>query len=82
MQKGGMHRGGVPLRKLKKGDAGIIACLSPKKVSDLHQLLILGLVPGEKVEVIHDRPLHVVRVGHTHIALDRERAAEILVLPE
>ncbi len=73
---------GVPLSVLHKGQAGRIERLSPRRQSDVHKFLTLGLVPGEIIMVINHRPLHVVQVGHTQIALDRESAAAIYVRVE
>ncbi len=74
--------GGVPLSTLQRGQKGRIEGLSPRREADLHKFLTLGLIPGEKFTVMHHRPLHVVQVGHTQIALDRESAAVISVFRE
>ncbi len=72
----------LALSSLKKGESGKIVHLSPKEEKDMLKFLILGLIPGEKVTVIHKIPLYVIQVGHAQIALDLERAMSIYVLVE
>lgn len=69
----------VPLSRLAKGQKGRIEHLLPPKEKDLQKYLILGLIPGEKIVVLHHTPLYVVQVGHTQIALDHEGAGAIYV---
>lgn len=72
----------VPLSALKKGQGGSIVGLKPFRKADLQKFLTLGLLPGEKIIVLHHQPLHVVRVGYSQIALDREGARAVYILAE
>lgn len=67
----------LPLSALRKGQEGIIVHLSPPRPGDMEKFLTLGLIPGERLTVLHQQPLHVVQVGYTQIALDRQGAGAI-----
>lgn len=69
----------VPLSALKKGQSGTVEQLLPSDEKDLQKFLTLGLIPGEGITVLHHRPLYVILVGHTQIALDEKGAAAIFV---
>ncbi len=73
---------GIPLTRLRRGQSGRIVGLSPSRQADLQKLITLGLFPGERVIILHHKPLHVVQVGYTQIALDRQGAGSIIVQPE
>lgn len=42
-------------------------------------MMALGVVPGEKVEVLQTFPTYVLRLGHTQLALDRLLAQAVEV---
>jgi len=72
----------VPLLVLRRGETGRIAHLAPQRPADLQKFLVLGLLPGEPVRILLHQPLHVVQVGHTRVALDREGARSIYLYPD
>ena len=72
----------LPLAALQKGDRGRIVALEPRQEGDLLKVLALGLIPGERVRVVHRRPLVVVQAGRSFIAMDGEMAEGIHVCRE
>jgi Fe2+ transport system protein FeoA len=45
------------------------------------QLLAYGMTPGHLVQVIQHKPVTVIRVEHTELAMEVELACEVLVEP-
>ena len=73
------HDGALPLSGIPSGKRGTVAYLRPAKPERLPELLALGFLPGETIEVIRTFPSYVFRIGHSQFAVDREMAAEIYV---
>jgi ferrous iron transport protein A len=46
------------------------------------RLFSLGFVPGEQLLLEQRTPAYVVKVGWTRVALDRETAERVTVLPD
>ena len=63
--------------QLRTGQTASVLSLS----GDRNRLAIFGLVPGTEITLLQRRPACVVRVGETELALDREIARRILVMP-
>lgn len=59
------------LRQLKKGQSGYVVRFLTITPACMHKMMALGLMPGEKIEVLQTFPTYVLRLGHTHLALDR-----------
>jgi DtxR family Mn-dependent transcriptional regulator len=67
---------------MARGGRGTLAFLRPASPERLAELLALGFVPGEPIEILRTFPSHVFRIGNSQFAIDREMAAEIWVRPE
>lgn len=63
--------------QLRTGQAASVLSLSGNR----NKLAIFGLVPGTEITLLQRRPACVVQVGETELALDREIARRILVMP-
>jgi Fe2+ transport system protein FeoA len=67
------------LRELKAGQKGKVVGLLGANPTHLQKMMALGVLPGEKVEVLQTFPTYVIRVGYTQMALDRSLAAIVEV---
>jgi len=80
------------LGKMKKGQSGKIFSVHPGNSGDLlakdkaRRLMELGLIEGEKVEIVHEAPIWsdplAVRVRGSMIALRRSEADFVQVVEE
>lgn len=59
------------LREMKRGQWGYIVQFQLTHPSYLHKMLALGVIPGERMEVLQTFPAYVIQIGHTQMALDR-----------
>lgn len=71
----------VRLSDLDAGERAVVACLEDPGHPRCRKLAGLGLLPGVPVEVLQRRPMYVLRLGYTELALDRELAARVRVRP-
>jgi len=69
----------IPLEELGLGDEGRIVFITPKSHQRLDRLSTLGLVPGSIVRMHQKRPSHVLQIGETTLALDRDIVKDIYV---
>ncbi len=69
----------VSLDKLESGEKGKIAYLLLQSHPELHKLLSLGVVPGTHFSLHQTFPTHVIEVGETTLALEKEIAENIFV---
>lgn len=67
------------LARLKKGQKGDIVYLLTKNHPNLQKLLAMGVLPGQRVEIIQTYPSYVFQIGQTQVAVDREIADNIFV---
>lgn len=67
------------LRQLRKGQYGYVVRFLGTTPGCIHKMMALGVVPGEKVEVLQTFPTYVLRLGHTQLALDRLLAQAVEV---
>lgn len=67
------------LSDLDAGERGVVACLEDPAHPRCRKLVGLGLLPGVPVEVLQRRPVYVLRLGYTELALDGELAARVRV---
>ena len=72
---------GVRLIDLEPGEEGQIAEIGGE-AGRLSQLSHYGLVPGTPIRLCQKRPVPIVQVGHTDLALDEAVARQIFVRRE
>ncbi len=72
------------LKDLKPGEKGIISGLKDGNPSLISRVMALGIVPGERVEVLRHAPLGdpmQVRAGSTFISIRRADSVLIDIAP-
>ena len=69
----------APLADLVPGDQARIVFITPGSHSRLDRLAAMGVVPGTVVKLHQKRPSHVIQLGETMIAVDRDITREIFV---
>jgi DtxR family Mn-dependent transcriptional regulator len=69
----------IPLEELGLGEEGRIVFIAPKSHQRLDRLSTLGIVPGSIVRMHQKNPSHVIQIGETTLALDREIVKDIYV---
>jgi len=69
----------IPLDELGLGEEGRIVFIAPKSHQRLDRLSTLGIVPGSIVRMHQKRPSHVLQIGETTLALDRDIVKDIYV---
>ncbi|MGE5226448.1 MAG: FeoA domain-containing protein [Planctomycetaceae bacterium] len=70
---------GVPLTHVATGEEVVVHRLGEMPSGRASRLTAYGLTPGTAVAVLQRRPVPVVRVGETEIAISEEILAQILV---
>lgn len=65
--------------QLKKGQSAYVVRFVGISPASMHKMMALGLMPGEKLEVLQTYPTYVLRLGHLQLALDRMLARGIEV---
>lgn len=71
--------GVVPLTELKSGEEGEIAYLQSGDDAKMRKLMALGVLPGNRIELIQTFPSYIFRVGFSEFAIDTAMAREIIV---
>lgn len=72
--------GASPLVSVPAGKQVKIAGFTPESSEDLRErLLAYGLIPGQVIRVQAQRPVTVVVIEHTELALERVLAQRVLV---
>jgi DtxR family Mn-dependent transcriptional regulator len=69
----------IPLDELGLSEEGRIVFIAPKSHQRLDRLSTLGIVPGSIVRMHQKNPSHVLQIGETFLALDREIVKDIYV---
>ena len=69
----------VRLSDAAEGLEAIVTCLEEPGDLDGRKLAGLGMLPGVRLVLLQRRPVFVVRIGYTELALDRELAARVRV---
>jgi DtxR family Mn-dependent transcriptional regulator len=69
----------IPLDELGLGEEGRIVFIAPKSHQRLDRLSTLGIVPGSIVRMHQKNPSHVLQIGETTLALDRDIVKDIFV---
>ncbi len=72
----------ISVNQMKVGSSGEIVYLSPHQNGRMERLLALGIIAGNKIEVVQKQPSLVVKVDHTEIALDKEISGGIFIRNE
>jgi DtxR family Mn-dependent transcriptional regulator len=71
--------GVVPLTELKSGEDGEIAYLQTDDSKKMQKLMAMGVLPGNRIELMQTFPSYVFRVGFSEFAIDTAMAREIIV---
>lgn len=69
----------IPLDELGLGEEGRIVFIAPKSHQRLDRLSTLGIVPGSTVRMHQKNPSHVLQIGETTLALDKDIVKDIYV---
>jgi len=69
----------IPLDELGLGEEGRIVFIAPKSHQRLDRLSNLGIVPGSIIRMHQKNPSHVLQMGETLLALDRDIVKDIYV---
>lgn len=69
----------IPLEELGLGEEGRIVFIAPKSHQRLDRLSTLGIVPGSTLRMHQKNPSHVLQIGETTLALDRDIVKDIYV---
>ena len=69
----------IPLDDLGLGEEGRIVFIAPKSHQRLDRLSTLGIVPGSIVRMHQKNPSHVLQIGETTLALDKDIVKDIYV---
>ena len=69
----------IPLEELGLGEEGRIVFIAPKSHQRLDRLSTLGIVPGITLRMHQKNPSHVLQIGETTLALDRDIVKDIYV---
>jgi DtxR family Mn-dependent transcriptional regulator len=69
----------IPLEDLGLGEEGRIVFIAPKSHQRLDRLSTLGIVPGSVVRMHQKNPSHVLQIGETTLALDKDIVKDIYV---
>ncbi len=72
----------IPLTILKPGEKASVAYIGTKDEARLTKLISLGIVPGNKITLLYDKPSFIAKIDETKLALDEKIAAEIFVRRE
>lgn len=74
--------GVVPLTELKAGQMGEIAYLAISDGQKMQKMMSMGVLPGNRLELIQRFPSYVFKVGNSQFAVDDVLAREIHVRDE
>ncbi|WP_020676606.1 metal-dependent transcriptional regulator [Geopsychrobacter electrodiphilus] len=74
--------GVVPLTELKAGQAGEIAYMAISDGLKLQKLMSMGVLPGNRLELVQRFPSYVFKVGNSQFAVDDVLAREIHIRNE
>jgi DtxR family Mn-dependent transcriptional regulator len=71
--------GVVPLTELKAGEEGEIAYILTEDDKKMQKLMAMGVLPGNRINLIQAFPSYIFRVGFSEFAIDSAMAREIFV---
>lgn len=69
----------APLTNLKPGETGTIAYIKAGDSKKLQKLMVMGVLPGNPIELNANFPSFVFSVGYSQYAVDADMAAAIIV---
>jgi DtxR family Mn-dependent transcriptional regulator len=69
----------VPLTELKSGEEGEIAYILTEDDKKMQKLMAMGVLPGNRINLIQAFPSYIFRVGFSEFAIDSAMAREIFV---
>lgn len=69
----------APLTSLKPGETGTIAYIKAGDSKKLQKLMVMGVLPGNVIELNANFPSFVFSVGYSQYAVDADMAAAIIV---
>lgn len=71
--------GVVPLTEFKPGQEGEIAYILTEDNKKMQKLMAMGVLPGNRIELVQAFPSYIFRVGFSEFAIDTALAREIFV---
>lgn len=71
--------GVVPLTELKSREEGEIAYIQTDDGKKMQKLMAMGVLPGNRIILLHSFPSYIFRVGFSEFAIDSAMAREIFV---
>jgi len=71
--------GVVPLTELKPGEEGDIAYIQTEDSKKMQKLMAMGVLPGNRIQLLQAFPSYIFRVGFSEFAIDSAMAREIFV---
>lgn len=71
--------GVVPLTELKSSDEGEIAYIQTDDGKKMQKLMAMGVLPGNRIQLLQTFPTYIFRVGYSEFAIDAGMAREIFV---
>ncbi|NCO52085.1 MAG: metal-dependent transcriptional regulator [Deltaproteobacteria bacterium] len=74
--------GVVPLTEVRAGQAGEIAYLAISDGQKMQKMMSMGVLPGNRLELIQRFPSYVFKVGNSQFAVDDVLAREIHIRDE
>jgi DtxR family transcriptional regulator, Mn-dependent transcriptional regulator len=77
-----LHCPSVPLTALVEGGRATISCLQDPASPRSGRLAAYGVLPGVPMTLVQRRPVWVVRIGYSQLAMDDDMARGIRVLPD
>ncbi len=72
----------VLLTELAEGLGARVTCLEAPASATAVRLASAGVLPGTAVHLLQRRPVYVIRIGFSELAIDRESAGHIRVRPD
>jgi DtxR family Mn-dependent transcriptional regulator len=71
--------GVVPLTELKSTQEGEIAYIQTDDSKKMQKLMAMGVLPGNRIQLMQTFPTYIFRVGFSEFAIDTQMAREIFV---
>jgi DtxR family Mn-dependent transcriptional regulator len=71
--------GVVPLTEMRPNDEGEIAYIQTEDDKKMQKLMAMGVLPGNRINLIQTFPSYIFRVGYSEFAIDTNMAREIFV---
>jgi DtxR family Mn-dependent transcriptional regulator len=69
----------VPLTELKAKEEGEIAYILTEDDTKMRKLMAMGVLPGNRINIMQTFPSYVFRIGYSEFAIDTALAREIYV---